>query len=191
MDSSTGCISIGAPLASGIEIDRVVEYCKPTSRSCLIWVDIFCNNTSDSPQSLVVLHRGSFAARDVTRSSWLLTNSDNFSFERTLTRRLIRLHKNLDPILEAGANIVKVGDYEYIIPENGYEVSTVVGGQGDTDAAFTMWEIQRIPGNTRQLLRLSLTMGNRTFWSRIGGRNSFHAYGETILLRKIEFEDLA
>jgi hypothetical protein len=190
MDSSTGCISIGTPVDARIEIERVVEYCKPTASSCLIWVDIFCNNPSDVPQSLLVLHRGSFVARDVTRRSWL-ENSDIFSFERTLTRRLTRLHKNFDPILEKETNAVKLGKYEYLVPENDYEVSIVVGGQEDIDSPFTMWNISEIPGKTRQMIRLSLTMGDSTFLARIGGRDSFHAYGEAILLQKIEFEDLA
>jgi len=104
---------------------------------------------------------------------------------------LIRLHKNLDPILETRTNVVKAGDYVYTVPGNDYEVHTVVGGEKDIDSPFTMWEISRIAGNTRQMLRLSLAMRDGTFSARIRGRDSFHAYGESILLQKIEFEDLA
>jgi hypothetical protein len=191
MDSSTGCISIGTVRASGVEIDRVVEYCSPSANSCCIWVDIFCSNTSKSPRRLLVLHRGSFVARDVTRLSWIQGGDDDFAFESMLTRRLKRLHKNFDPVVSAEANIVRVGNYEYRVPDSNYRISTVVGGDEDADAAFTMWEISEIPAHTRQVIRLALTMGKQTFQARISGRESFHAYGEAILLQKIEFEDLA
>jgi hypothetical protein len=188
MDFSTGCISVGAG-DSQIQVDRVIEYIQLTTHSFVLWVDIFFQNHSSESQSLTVLHRGSFSASDVTRASWALAEPPRLLFERSLSERLIQLHADSEPVGLATKG-VSIDGHVYQIPEAGCKVTTVVGGVSDIDTPFTMWEVGSFYGPERHLIRLRLPMNPETYRNRVGQRDRFYAYGETILLEKIQLQDL-
>jgi len=56
---------------------------------------------------------------------------------------------------------------------------------------FSMWSINDLAAEQRQVIRIRLSMAPQTFESHIGRKGMFYAYGESILLNKIEYEDLA
>jgi hypothetical protein len=189
MDQSTGCISIAVGKESEIEVDRVVEFFRPRLQAGTLWVDVFFHNPSPQPQSLIILHRGTFAARDVTRESWTEGNSAGQVFERSLTRRLKKLHEGFDPIRATGDSILVAG-VEYRIPDVAPTITDIVEADPLLDVPFSMWELHGFPGPLRQVLRLRLDMGQATLENRLGKSGEFYAYGEAILLNKIQYQDL-
>jgi hypothetical protein len=68
-------------------------------------------------------------------------------------------------------------------------VQEIVGGDTSTKVPFTLWKIGPLLGE-RTLFRLRLDMSAATFASQIGRVNGFTAYGEDILLEKIQSEDI-
>jgi hypothetical protein len=189
MDSSTGCISIGVSKDSGIQVDRVVEFFEPASDSGVLWVDVFFSNPTPQPQSISILHRGNFSATDVTRQSWSAADSLAPGLARSLTGRLKTLHEDFDPIRTADDSIIVAG-IEYRLPEIDPIITCVVDVKDNIDTPFTMWDLHGFPGPRRQLFRLRLEMGRATFSSRMGEVGEFYAYGEAILLNKIQCQDL-
>jgi hypothetical protein len=189
MGFGTGCVSIGAPPGSKIGVDRVIEYIEPAEGSCIIWVDIFLHNASPEKKPITVLHRGSLSACDVTRQSWPCAEPDDASFEASLTRRLMGLHRDFDPIARTSNSGITLAGLEYI-PANDVLVRTVAGAEKGRDVPFSMWEIDSPAGVRRHLVRLRLEMTAETFQVQIGAPHEFYAYGEEILFQKVEYEDL-
>jgi hypothetical protein len=153
-------------------------------------VDVFLHNFSDRERRLLLLHRGSLCGLNVSAKSWSLAETSQESFERELTTRIISLHENFDPIEFPQEGTVAVAGHEYRVWQGPEELPVVVGDRDGTDVPFTMWDVGGFTPGQRHLLRVRLSMAEETFEKQVGNRGFFDAYGEAILLRKIEQEDL-
>src|SRR5258708_36698850 len=103
---------------------------------------------------------------------------------RGLTRFLRYLHEN-DEQVRPYAGEVKLGPMVYKVAELSLEAFKTVGGGGERDVPFTLWEIRDLePG--RSVLRIRLRMSRASFEAQIGTSGVFYAYGEGILNREIE-----
>lgn len=190
VNAGTGCVSIGSRTGAGLRVERVIEYVQPEQESYVIWVDIFLLNESPSEQSILLLHRGSLAATNETDSAWLGSAISNRS--HWLTKRIIALHEgSVDPIAVQSDDRVAIGDLTYDVwRSQSSSLSAIVGDKPDSDVPFTMWEIGSFKGPGRYALRFKLAMTRETFQRHVPTEGLFYAYGESILLHKIENEDL-
>jgi hypothetical protein len=162
-------------------VQRVIEYLDPAAG--IVWVDICLSNDLSRTQRYWVLHRGTLSGRDVTKESW------GTEPQIYITERICRLHENFDPIKRVGEQWA-IGGIPYQVWNTTSGIEAVVASSPEVDAPFTLWELSGFKPSTKYLLRLELDMGRATFCNQIGTRDAFHAYGETILLDKIEREDL-
>lgn len=189
MNLATGCISIGTTGAP-VQIDRVIEYFQPHNGSCMVWVDVFLDNTSNEDKNLLLLHRGSLSAANVTRESWASPENVPATASLHLTNRIVRLHHSFDPIRAMPEGIVAVGERDYQVWEGPELVSVVIGDKAEADVPFTLWRIGPFSGGQRHVFRIRMVMTPQTFERHVGPLGTFYAYGEAILLDKIEYEDL-
>lgn len=200
-DQETGCVSVATQLKT-IFLERLVEYFCPERESCTIWVDLFINNVSTTSGWIWLLHRGSLTATEVTAASWP-ASADSALAERgcamsiLLTRYLKKLHE-IDAEIKADKRRVTVGNRIYDLASLSRDsVSPVIGKteqdseseQLAGDIPFTLWKIEDLPPG-RSLLRVQLQMTKRCFRTQIGTSGRFYAYGEALLLRTIETQDL-
>jgi hypothetical protein len=191
MHSVTGCVSVAVKGAKGaVTVDRVIEYCQATPTTCTIWIDVFLTNRSPDVSEILILHRGGFQGTDVTLESWLSASSE--AFESGLSRRIRALHRSYLPIEIIDGGIVRLNGADYRVSsadEPRYQLREVIGGDAPVRVPFTLWSLApTTPGRT--LFRIRLTMSSATFDSQIDRADGFTAYGEAILLEKIESDDL-
>lgn len=182
---ATGCISIGTRNGATIVIERVMEQVilDAVRRTCVIIADILIHNSTDTPQLLYVVHRGTLTGRVVTNAAWSATNQPD-------TNRLVDLHQLRDPIRQEDRH-VRINDQPYEIwPAMDNLATTVVGAGAATNVPYTMWEIGPFAAERRSIVRLELTMAKDTFDLQLGDCELFYAYGDAILLSEIE-EDLS
>lgn len=191
---ASGCVSIAVDGARPVvTVDRIIEYFYPTHDGCTIWIDVFFTNHSDSVGDMLVMHRGGFEATDVSRASWSLTSeTDDFVFERSLTRRIVSLHRRYCPVTVRSLDSVGLDGAEYTIWNSATKDGLVrlVDNDSTVDAPFSLWRIGPVSGRDRCVFRLRLDMSAATFSAGIGQSRSFVAFGESILLAKIQGEDL-
>lgn len=186
LGTGTGCISIVNANGDPTPVDRVIEYLQPKDGT--VWVDICLFNNSDRDQRYWILHRGSLTARNITLESWLPNRTRP---RLDLTERIRKLHHTFDciDIDDAG---VTIGEISYKVWDSKkQEVEPVIGANAELDVPFTMWELSGFAASARYILRLQLRMGKATFQNQIGSRDVINLYGESILLDKIESEDLS
>ncbi len=188
---ATGCISIAVETGAPIVVDRMIEYLELHDDSAVIWVDIFLRNPHGASRSLLVLHRGSLQAENVTDETWSSGAPSKASFASALRQRIMRLHETFAPISWVPSeDRVIVGEQEYEVWQGPQEPEVVVGDDRQADVPFTMWRVASFMAGHSYVLRLRLSMSPGTFKNQIGDQGLFYAYGEAILLRKIEDEDL-
>jgi hypothetical protein len=191
MIHATGCVSIATRLGDLLRIERVIEYFRLDESTCTIWVDIFMYNPGKDNSYPLLLHRGSLSGTDVTKDSWLLKSSTSDDiFERQITDRIMQLHEAYDPIRLSCKGLVTAGDHDYHPIQQSEPLQVVVGDVAKANIPFTMWKIGCFVGDQRHVIRLRLVLTPKTFESQIGREGIFYAYGESILLDKIEYEDL-
>lgn len=158
----------------------------PVRKTCTICADIFVHNWGPDEDWLEILHRGSLTARDVTTESW--GDDVPVGWPATIARRVEILHQ---AGIERRPGAIKVRGTEYRL-WNG-PASVVPATLGDAplvDVPFTMWELGPFPPNEHCIARLALELHAVSYARQIGNSKGFYAYGDAILLDKIEYEDL-
>jgi len=192
MIRATGCVSLGTDTGVALPVERVIECFLANESESRIWVDIFLHNPSGSEQSLIILHRGSLKAVNVTEESWSTGEDSGLSggpFERSLTSRIVQLHQSFDPIQISPGGRVRVGATDYQVVSGSVAPRVMIGDNPRANVPFTMWRVGPFVSG-RHILRMRLDMSPETFEAQIGRSSSFCAYGEEILLDRIQHDDL-
>jgi len=174
---------------SDIAIERVIESVEPGKNGCRIWIDMFLNKTSCEPQNLLLLHRGSLRAANVTSESWLHTDDSSNGKAFSLTKRITQLHQKLEPLCVFPSACVMVGDRGYRVSNASLRLQTIVGEEHGQDIPFSLWEIGEFTSSGRQVVRVCLSMSREAFEKELGTDQTFYTYGGGMLLDKIEHED--
>ena len=192
MSHPTGCVSIASSVVPPAVVERVIEcfYASEGNKKGTIWVDIFFLNPSAKEDTLLVLHRGSLSAVDVTKESWAAEQQQSGSFTLSLANRIQQLHATTVPVVPLPGEKVRLGEHEYHLWCGPKLPRAIVGDKPGADVPFTMWELGPFAPQTPHILRLRLSMSHETFDTQVGTQGEFYAYGDAILLDKIENEDL-